>query len=467
MKIVDCFLYCDEAELLELRINLLKDHVDTFIICEADKTFSGLDKPFSCSELLESFGLSQDRFRLIQLNMPYYDPLFPYNAYRREKFQRDTLAQYIKDDEIAFVSDCDEIIDPKHIKYYADVAKENQNRILRVPMVYLMGRANYRVYDQNQMPIKWAAPFFCTTQHLKDTTLSELRFNYFDNKNQKFESIYITENGNAFDSGWHFSCMGNLEYRNNRLKLFHQNSVSNFDYSIRDHTQNPLGIKNIFLKHYFRENLPSHIFTLPKVKNFLLPVKTWEDIDGFFEYPSFYDRCFNQLKDNSTIVEVGSWMGRSTAYMASLIKNSGKNIRFYSIDTWQGSAAEEGHQKWISQLKQRGSDLYKEYLDNLTSCDLIDVVTPIRSPSISAAEKFSDSSIDMIHIDASHEYIDVLKDLEAWYPKIKNGGLLTGDDYGWPGVYKAVNEFFKGKLLLSFEHDNKHGNVWYYVKNEI
>jgi len=48
------------------------------------------------------------------------------------------------------------------------------------------------------------------------------------------------------------------------------------------------------------------------------------------------------------------------------------------------------------------------------------------------------------HIDASHDYTNVMADIKAWYPKIKFGGTMSGDDYcsGWQGVVDAVDEYF-------------------------
>ena len=48
-----------------------------------------------------------------------------------------------------------------------------------------------------------------------------------------------------------------------------------------------------------------------------------------------------------------------------------------------------------------------------------------------------------MHIDASHEYEDVMEDVKLWWPKIKPCGMLMGDDYvpPWPGVVRAAHVF--------------------------
>jgi len=52
----------------------------------------------------------------------------------------------------------------------------------------------------------------------------------------------------------------------------------------------------------------------------------------------------------------------------------------------------------------------------------------LREFSEMAAPRFADASLDFVYIDGNHSYPYVLKDLEIWYPKLKAGGLLCGDD---------------------------------------
>ena len=189
----------------------------------------------------------------------------------------------------------------------------------------------------------------------------------------------------------------------------------------------------------------------------------WKDIEGYFSYTNLYDIALKYCPDNSIFVEIGSWMGRSTCYMGEGIKNSQKNIKFYAIDTWEGSDEEE-HISFIEELKSKGKTLFDEFQENIKSCGVDDVIIPIQSTSILAAEQFEDNSIDFLHIDASHDYENVIADINAWYPKVKPGGMITGDDYLWPGVNKAVNEYFKDKTVITPYYDNLGGIVWFHKK---
>jgi hypothetical protein len=82
--------------------------------------------------------------------------------------------------------------------------------------------------------------------------------------------------------------------------------------------------------------------------------------------------------------------------------------------------------------------------------DVADYVLPIPSSSLGAAEILSLLEIrpDIIHLDGAHDYQSVLADLRVWWPLLKPGGTLIGDDYpDFPTVVKAFDDFF-GELGL-------------------
>ena len=74
---------------------------------------------------------------------------------------------------------------------------------------------------------------------------------------------------------------------------------------------------------------------------------------------------------------------------------------------------------------------------------VIDDVHIIKSLSWDSSKRFADNSVDVCYVDAGHEYECVVKDIAHFWPKIKVGGWLFGDDFtkSFPGVQKAVREF--------------------------
>ena len=188
-------------------------------------------------------------------------------------------------------------------------------------------------------------------------------------------------------------------------------------------------------------------------------IKPWEEIFGWFSYPFLYEKAIKEFENNSIFVEVGCFMGKSTSCMAYLIKESGKNIDFYAIDNWEGS---EEHQEHYSD-----KNLWEIFEQNMVKYNLTEYIKPIKMNSIDASKLFPDESIDFLHLDASHDYENVMKDLKAWFPKIKKGGVISGDDFdikAWAGVVHAVADFFEGNEVLIERKPGEAGNLWIYFK---
>jgi len=89
----------------------------------------------------------------------------------------------------------------------------------------------------------------------------------------------------------------------------------------------------------------------------------------------------------------------------------------------------------------------------------------IRKYSLPAASLFADNELDFVFIDADHTYKSVQQDIQAWYAKVRNGGIIGGDDYTtkWPGVPQAVNEFFTTRGLV-VNTDKNEPRIWWVHK---
>lgn len=158
--------------------------------------------------------------------------------------------------------------------------------------------------------------------------------------------------------------------------------------------------------------------------------------EPWFCSEELYKLAVEKFGDNTHFVEIGAWKGRSASFMAVEIINSNKNIKFDVIDTWTGSS--EHHH--FSSIRQ--NTLYDEFMKNTESVSHI--INPLRMTSKEASTLYEDQSLDFVFIDASHDYQSVKEDILLWLPKVKKGGIISGDDYidGWPGVVQAVNEVF-------------------------
>jgi predicted O-methyltransferase YrrM len=168
--------------------------------------------------------------------------------------------------------------------------------------------------------------------------------------------------------------------------------------------------------------------------------------EDWFDYAEFYKEVVAKFPTGSHFVEVGSWRGRSASFMAVEILNSGKKIRLDCIDHW--ILGPENYAAHLFDFPIEFLDdrdwLYKQFL--LNTSPVSEIVRPIRLESTTAASLYEDSSLDFVFIDATHEEADVNRDLDAWLPKVKSGGIISGHDYSWTGVKNPVNKRFRDSV---------------------
>lgn len=300
-------------EILKLRVNLLKDHVDYFVISESNKTHAGTEVERKFLSIAKELNLPMEKIIYVPDDIPDnkdiiitdLDILNTYENYQktsnadriecqmarvRERMQKDALLSVLNkfDDDTVFIhSDMDEIINPIHIKYLENMCRNNQNVIIKIPLIYYECEADLRVYwKETNKPVDWSGGmFFATKAQLKNATPTQIR----SNVKNPYSVVYITENDNIIkDLGWHFSWMGGPEKRKVKSKSWaHYNdsfSWSNFnkfsDDSYLNFTEEnvfdegqipPSGNKNYILKKYPRTELPELILSDEELCDFFLP----------------------------------------------------------------------------------------------------------------------------------------------------------------------------------------------------
>lgn len=119
-------------------------------------------------------------------------------------------------------------------------------------------------------------------------------------------------------------------------------------------------------------------------------------------------------------VEVGSLRGD----FAEHILKYWEGKRLYLVDAW----------RHISGLVDVNNPDHNGHLDNFARTFMkvyghMERCVIIRDLSVTAAELFRDKQLDFVYLDAGHDFQSVKEDLEAWYPKVRSGGILAGHDY--------------------------------------
>ena len=174
----------------------------------------------------------------------------------------------------------------------------------------------------------------------------------------------------------------------------------------------------------------------------------FSEIPGWFAYEELYNTMVETAPPGSNFVEVGSWFGKSTNYLATKIRESKKNINFTCVDTWKGTDDEELHQNIVNTFN---GDIFYEFIDNTVLSNNYGTFDMIKDTSHNAANQFQNNSINFIMLDAGHSYESLMEDIKLWYNKVTPGGIISGDDYGvFGGVTQAADEFFYKQFHKGF-----------------
>lgn len=139
--------------------------------------------------------------------------------------------------------------------------------------------------------------------------------------------------------------------------------------------------------------------------------------------------------------------------------------KLYLIDPWRHL------ENWDCSLNLSDEEMEKKYLITFENVqEFGDRAVIIRKESLKAEIDIPDESLDFVYIDANHEYEAIMADLEAWYKKVRRGGIVAGHDYldgviegNNFGVKSAVDSFAKlnGLTVLSTSEEYP---TWYFQK---
>ncbi len=269
--IFDCFSYLDEDLLLEIRLNILNDHVDYFVIVEGNKTWQNNPKKLKFD--IDKF----DKFKKKIIYVPVEDLPGGPDPYLRENFQRNCILRGLNnssENDLIVVSDLDEIPNPNEVKSFNSKLK------------YAAFRQRHFYYKFNLQSEKnpyWIGSRICVKKFLKSPQwLRQLKF-----KKRPFWRIdKIKLNNIIEDGGWHFCNLKNPEellykYKNlceTKDPIHFKEEISQEHLSIAAiknkilNSKDVIGRNDSFKKVAFDSSFPEYI-----IKN-QLKYKKWIDL---------------------------------------------------------------------------------------------------------------------------------------------------------------------------------------------
>jgi beta-1,4-mannosyl-glycoprotein beta-1,4-N-acetylglucosaminyltransferase len=235
--VYDCFTFFNELDLLEIRLNVLKNVADKFVLVEATKNFQGKEKPLFYSENKERFAAFADR--IIHVIVDQYPDNPTHSAWIMEYHQRNSIRDGLKNalpDDTIIISDIDEIPEPgvlsKNLKnnkitilrqrmfyYYFNCINATDKYAWNGPVIVPMKNLG-QPQDLREMSMQMMALF---NPDFKRRYYYRLRkFLGIDHKGRKVKFI---ENG-----GWHFSYLGGVKKIIQKLEAFAHSEYNKPEY---------------------------------------------------------------------------------------------------------------------------------------------------------------------------------------------------------------------------------------------
>jgi len=264
-KIIDCITFFDNNFIFDLRYNILKEHVDYFVICESKYDHRNNPKKLNFNSKI--YNSKKIKYIIMEKPFPRNTNLWENQAIQREYILENL--NFVEADDYIFFSDPDEIPDPQILKNFNLVKKYG---------IFLQKCFNYKFNLYNPYETPWEGTRVCKKKYLKSIDFmrqkiksKNLKYNFL--RLDKEKSIQLYQN-----AGWHFNNIMEPEQISLKLKTFAHSEFSDNKYSdivtIRSKIDKKIDLFNRghqYKEIPFDESFPRYLFSNYELyKNYIL-----------------------------------------------------------------------------------------------------------------------------------------------------------------------------------------------------
>lgn len=225
-KVYDCFTFYNEFDLLDLRLNVLDQVVDYFVIVESTKTFTGKDKPLYFKDNIDRYQKFQNKIRHVVVRDGDYE--YTDCAWQMEFNQRNAIQKGLYDcskEDFVIISDVDEIINPRSIEKAIKYNSESISFFRQKCYYYYLNCLSSEVFLKAKI-VKYK--YMKSPQELRDypkynshnkTGFYRLILKWKGSIRKKISRIfntYVIQN----NGGWHFTYMNSSKGIQDKISAF-------------------------------------------------------------------------------------------------------------------------------------------------------------------------------------------------------------------------------------------------------
>ena len=211
-KIYDCFMFNNENDLLNIRLNILNQYVDYFVIIESAETHSGLKKKLFFD--VEKFPEFKNKIIYGVIEK------FPHNfsAWEKENYQRNFISKFLKeaeDDDFILISDLDEIPNLNNINF----------KNFREKIIVFQQRLFFYKLNIGELTPSWHGSKCTKKKYLKNPQWLRNLKTYKRYKFYRLDKIFFSQTYEhnfviIKNAGWHFTWLGDINFIKSKLKSF-------------------------------------------------------------------------------------------------------------------------------------------------------------------------------------------------------------------------------------------------------
>ena len=264
-KIIDCITFFDNNFIFNLRYNILKDHVDYFVICESKYDHRNNPKKLNFNSKI--YNSKKIKYFIMEKPFPKKTNLWENQAIQRE-YMLENL-NFLEADDYIFFSDPDEIPDPLILKNFNLEKKYG---------IFFQKCFNYKFNLYNSYETPWEGTRVCKKKNLNSIDfmrqkIKSKNLNYSFLRFDKEKNIQLYKN-----AGWHFNNIMEPEQISLKLKTFAHSEFSDNKYSdveiIRSKINKKIDLYNRghqYKKITLDESFPIYLFSNYELyKNYIL-----------------------------------------------------------------------------------------------------------------------------------------------------------------------------------------------------
>lgn len=258
MKIVDCFTFYNEFDLLTYRLNILNPYVDYFVIVEARQTFIGKEKELFFELNKDKYAEFKDKIIHVIVDLPHIPAdISKSEQWVNERFQRNSIKNGLDiltllPEDLIIISDLDEIADPLTLQ---------KLKIDNTPVDISSLEMQFHYYNLNVISINpWVYPKIISFKKYNDLAISCSDIREY--------STSVIKNG-----GWHLSYFGDSNFIKNKIENFSHQEFNSDKYTSLDKIESRMSSsEDVYGRWYVKFNkvpISQNTYLPPEFRKYL------------------------------------------------------------------------------------------------------------------------------------------------------------------------------------------------------